>query len=101
MDECFHDGEIVSEARTYTLVEVCTICGVHAAGLGELVAFGIVEPTGKTYEMWRFSESAVQRTKRALRLRRDLGLDAQGLALSLDLLDEIERLHRMIARLSG
>ena len=101
MDEFFPDCEIVAETQTYTVLEVCVICGVHASRLGELVSFGIVAPTGLTHDSWRFSEIAVQRAKMALRLQRDLGLEAQGLALSLDLLDEIARLRRLIARLHG
>lgn len=101
MDGRSQDGEVVAESRTYTLVEVCAICGVHAHRVGDLVSFGIVEPTGPTQDAWQFSESAVHRAKQALRLRRDLGLEAQGLALALDLLDEVKRLRRMVSRLGG
>ncbi len=101
MDERFHLGEILVESRSYTLVEVSAICGVQVALLCELVAFGILDPTGATHDAWQFSESGLQRAKLALRLHRDLGLADQGLALSLELLDEIKRLRRKLERLGG
>ena len=69
--------------------------------LSDLVSFGIVAPSESGHNAWRFNEVAVQRAKQALRLQRDLGLEGQGLALSLDLLDEIVRLRRLIARLGA
>ena len=100
MDERFLECELVIEGRTYTLTEVCTICGVHAAGLRELVAFGIIAPAAEHPDRGRFSEAALHRAKRAVRLQRDLELAGQGLALALDLLDEVERLRRLV-RLHG
>ncbi len=96
-----HEGEIVAATRTYTLIQVCAICGVQSERLVELVSFGIVAPVGARTEPWSFDETAVHRLKKALRLHRDLGLDQQGLALSLDLLDEIDRLRARLARLGG
>ena len=93
-----HEGEIVIATRTYTVVQVCEICGVQNERLAELVSFGIVAPVGSRPEAWSFDETAVHRIKKALRLRRDLGLDQQGLALSLELLDEIDRLRARLAR---
>ena len=99
MTETTQDGECVVETQTYTLLQVCLICGVHADRVVELVSFGIVEPDGEQPELWKFSESAIHRAKKAIRLSRDFGLEHQGLALSLELLDEIDRLRQMAARL--
>lgn len=96
MDERFLECELVIESRTYTLTEVCAICGVHATGLRELVAFGIIAPAAEHPDGGLFSEAALHRAKRAIRLQRDLELAGQGLALALDLLDEVERLRRLV-----
>jgi chaperone modulatory protein CbpM len=101
MGEPLHAGDIVVETQTYSLLQVCAICGVHTERVVELVSFGIIEPAGAQPDFWQFSESAVRRAKKALRLQRDFGLDQQGLALSLELLDEIDRLRRIVARLQG
>jgi len=91
-------GEVVDESQTYSLVQVCVICGVVTDRIAALVDFGIVVPTGERPEMWRFNEYAIHRAKKALRLRRDLGLNLQGLALSLELLDEIARLRAQLVQ---
>ena len=101
MGDPIQSGDIVVDTQTYSLIQVCTICGVHAERIVELVSFGIVVADGPQPDVWTFSESAVHRAKKALRLHRDLGLDHQGLALSLDLLDEINRLRTIIARLQN
>lgn len=99
MREPIQVGDIVVDTQTYSLLQVCTICGVQADRLVELVSFGIIVPLGAQREIWQFTESALHRAKKALRLHRDFGLDQQGLGLALELLDEIERLHAVVARL--
>jgi chaperone modulatory protein CbpM len=91
--------EIVSGQRTYTLHEACLVCGVGSTLLVELVEYGITLPQEPGARDWTFSDRALLRAQKALRLRRDLGLELAGLALALDLLDEIERLRREVARL--
>jgi chaperone modulatory protein CbpM len=89
---------VVGSTRSYTLRELCLVCGVHAELALELVAHGVIETEGPR-ESPRFSEAALDRSKKALRLRRDLGVDWEGLALALDLLDEVERLRARLALL--
>ena len=98
MDFPFHEGELVLDGRTYTLIEICLICGVAEVCIGDLVAFGIIDPIDDQSAAWIFSESSMQRAKRAVRLQRELGLEAQGLAVTLDLLEEVERLRRLVRR---
>jgi len=54
----------------------------------------VLEPQGDTPLDWRFSGDAMRRTRLALRLSRDLDINPPGLALVLDLLDEIARLRK-------
>ncbi len=96
-DARIHAGEVVSSSRTYTLHEVCVICGVEADHVIEMVSYGVVDAHGRSVEGWTFSEYDVLRSKKALRLRRDLGIDWAGLALALDLLDEVARLRVQVA----
>jgi len=98
MDDPLPIGEIVIATRSYSLSQLCAVCGVHAERLIALVATGIVEPTGTHPAAWRFDDAAMHRAQKALRLHRDLLLDLHGLALVLDLLDEIDRLRTRLAR---
>ncbi len=91
--------EHVRGERIYTLHEACLVCGVGSALLIELVEFGIARPQEAAAGDLTFSDRALLRAQKALRLRRDLGLETAGLALALDLLDEIERLRLEVARL--
>lgn len=102
-DEVF-TGEIVTlgsrDGRTYSLREVCVIVGEDATLVIEMVSFGVIDARGARPDDWSFDEQALFRSKKALRLRRDLGIDWAGLALALDLLDEVERLRARVAALS-
>jgi chaperone modulatory protein CbpM len=89
-----HEGERVG-ARIYTLREACDVCGAELALTTELVTFGVVSPSGAGPGEWVFSGLAVLRLQKAVRLHRDLGINPPGLALVLDLLDEVERLRRL------
>jgi chaperone modulatory protein CbpM len=91
--------EIVSGQRIYTLHEACLVCGVGTTLLVELVEHGITAPQEPGASDWTFSDRALLRAQKALRLRRDLDLELAGLAFALDLLDEIECLRGEVARL--
>jgi chaperone modulatory protein CbpM len=60
---------------------------------------GIIEAHGSRQAEWRFSHVSIIRLRRAKRLERDLGLNAAGIALALDLMAEIETLKSRLIRL--
>lgn len=86
-------GEIVDSSASFTLQEVCDICGISEQFVTEMVEFGILEPQSEASGNWRFSAVSLRRSKRAMRLQQDLELNLAGIGLALDLLDELER-HR-------
>ena len=59
----------------------------------EIVEHGIVEPSGKTPEEWLFDDQAPVLAKRAAKLQRELELEWEGVALALQLLDEVQQLR--------
>ncbi len=85
----------------FTLSEVCRRCGIHAEIIIEMVEFGVVTPTTTQTDKnrWQFSTDTLLRLMRARRLHKDLELNLPGLALSLDLLDEIEALKQQVGSL--
>ncbi len=85
----------------FSLNEMCERCGVHAEIITEMVEYGIIAPIEQTQARWQFSVTALIRLRRAQRLQRDLELNLPGLALSLELLDEVEALRREILELRG
>lgn len=89
-----------SGGALYSLSEVCARCGVHAEVIVEMVEYGVVEPADTdANKRWLFAGETLARLDRAQRLRQDLELNLPGLALSMDLLDEIDTLRRQVASL--
>jgi len=98
------DPQLLDEQLRLTLQEMCRICGIHAEYLMELVDEGIIAPqppgrrrmprVPRATHNWRFDGIAVVRVQRAMRLQQDLGVNLPGVALALDLLEEMERLRQ-------
>ena len=86
--------DLLDESAEFTLPELCRICAVERQVVLDIVAEGIVEPSGAAPEQWRFSGLAVARVQRVLRLQSEFEVNLAGAALALELLEEIERLKR-------
>lgn len=86
--------EVVETDVVFTTVQLSRACHVDAAALEELVSQGVLEPQGAGPEDWRFAGANLQRARTALRLIRDLGVNAAGAALALELMSQLEELRR-------
>jgi len=91
-------GSVVEEEIQFTLVELCRVCSATEGQIAALVSEGVLEPAGQRIEEWRFAGANLRRARVALRLTRDLEINAAGVALVLDMLDEIESLKARLAR---
>ncbi|HEC18705.1 MAG TPA: MerR family transcriptional regulator [Gammaproteobacteria bacterium] len=89
------------ETGTLSMAELCRACGVHAEHIVEFVEYGILEPRGREMAAWQFPPSSLRRAQRALRLQEDLSINAAGIALALELLDELSELRARLAGLQG
>ncbi len=97
------DPELLDESLRVSLLEMCRICGVHAEFLIDLVEEGIITPQApprgrragrrRDAHSWYFDGVAVVRVQRTVRLQQDLGVNLPGVALALELLDELETLR--------
>ena len=94
-------GIIIEEEIHLSLRELCDACAVHAEFITELVDEGVIEPSGFDKSHWCFSGVSLYRIRAAKHLQRDLGINLAGVALALDLLDEMQLLHTQLRRLSG
>lgn len=92
---------LIEEHTELTLADVSGACAVEVDSILALVAEGVVDPAGAEPSAWRFSGAQLQRAATALRLQRDLGVNPAGVALALELLDEIERLRRQLESAGG
>ena len=91
-------AELVDTAALCTIDELCLACGVEANWIIELVEHGVIEPIGRVSADWRFTCLAIVRVAKAKRLERDLDLNPPGLAVVLDLLDEIDDLRTKLGK---
>lgn len=84
-----------------TLAELSRCCGVSAEKILVFVAEGILEPYGAGQRDWRFASRDLARARRALRLEHDLGVNAAGAALAIELIEEITEIRRRLDCLEG
>lgn len=82
-------GQIVEEEITLTLEELSVVCSVERESIVELIDQGVLE----MHSGGRFSGEVLRRARIALRLQRDLGLNAAGASLVLELLERIQALE--------
>ena len=94
-------GVVLDEAVELTLADLARACAVHAEVIVALVDEGLIEPRGGGPAEWRFPGPALTRAATALRQQRDLQLNLAGVALALELLDEVRALRGQLARLQA
>lgn len=85
--------QVVDEQVEFTLAELCRVCAADAELVAELVAHGLLDPAGDGPDRWRFSGASLAATRRAQRLMADLGVNAAGAVVTIELLDRIDRLE--------
>src|SRR5690554_7356408 len=85
-----------TNGSTFTLREICERGDCHAEFVIKLVNYGVITPLQELPEVrqWQFDVAALQRLQKALRLQRDLKLNLPGLAMSLELLDQVQDMRR-------
>ena len=89
-------GTLVDESTLLSIEDLCRICAIERSHVVEFVEEGVLEVAAVEAREWRFRGGALRRARIAVRLQRDLELNLVGVALALDLMDEIERLRRDI-----
>jgi chaperone modulatory protein CbpM len=98
--EYFLSGDILEEGMEVSVADLCRMFGVEERHIVELVEEGVLGAQGAVSVIevdrteWRFHGAEVRRARIALRLERDLGINVPGVALVLELLEELEQLRR-------
>ncbi len=94
-------GILLDENATLSLAEICEVSGLTPEEMMAVVEEGVLEPLGESPEAWRFTGAHLRRLLTALRLQRELELELPGLALVLDLLEEVQALRARLKALEG
>jgi chaperone modulatory protein CbpM len=93
-DESCLTGEIFEETSVLGMKDLKRMFTVEERHIVEWVEEGVITVLAMDAAEWRFSGAQLRRARIALRLERDLGVNAAGVALALELLEELEELRR-------
>lgn len=89
---------LVEREWQFTLDGLSQACQVDAARLYDLAREGVFGLVAEDAGQWLFEGAALRRARLALRLQRELDLSPHGIALVMDLLDEIAELKQALGR---
>src|SRR5271154_6342301 len=87
-------GAIFGETGVLTVRDLSRMGAVDERHIVEFVQEGVLSVVEVDTTEWHFSGAALRRARLALRLERDLELNLAGVALALELMDELEHLRR-------
>lgn len=93
------NGVILDERLFLTLAELSRASTRHAEWIIELVDEGILEPQGQEPRDWRFPAESLTRAHKAMRIQRDLQVNLAGVALILELKDQLDLLRARLRRI--
>ena len=94
-DERLLSGAIFDETSRLSLKDLSRICAVDEQHIVEYVEEGVLQVIEVRSE-WHFSGDALRRARLAVRLERDLELNLAGVALAVELIEELEQLRRQL-----
>ena len=92
-----HQGELLGEAAL-TAEDLARACGVGPGWVRERVEAGVLQVDTATGE-WRFDSTTIVRARRLQRLEAGFDADPQLAALTVDLMEEVQRLRERLRRL--
>lgn len=86
-------GAIFEESVVLTVKDLSRMCAVEERHIVEFVEEGVLNVVEVNTTEWHFNGSALRRARLALRLERDLELNLAGVALALQLMEELDSLR--------
>lgn len=100
-------GTLLDDQPLLTVEDVCRVCAVRIEYIEELVEEGLITPQveqvdvrhaaeGREPRSWRFTGMHMRQARIAAHLQSDLGINLAGVALALQLLDEVEVLRMRV-----
>jgi chaperone modulatory protein CbpM len=86
-------GTIFDQSAILSIKDLSRMCQVDERHIMEFVEEGVLNVV-EVSSKWHFTGDALRRARLAVRLERDLELNLAGVALALDLIEELQRLRR-------
>ena len=91
-------GAIFEESALLTVKDLSRMCAVEERHIVEFVEEGVLSVVEINATEWYFTGADLRRARMALRLERDLEINLAGVALALELMEELESLRRAQGR---
>jgi chaperone modulatory protein CbpM len=88
-------GAIFDQSAVLSIQDLSRMCNVEERHIVEFVEEGVLSVV-EVSSQWHFTGDALRRARLAVRLERDLELNLAGVALALDLLEELHELRRQL-----
>jgi chaperone modulatory protein CbpM len=86
-------GTLIDESTQLSIKDLSRMCAVEERHIVEFVEEGVLKVVEVSSE-WHFTGDALRRARLAVRLERDLELNLAGVALAVELIEELEQLRR-------
>jgi chaperone modulatory protein CbpM len=86
-------GLLIEETTTVSFTEVCHKYNIPKELLIEMIEQGLFPNQPTQIEQIALDQKALRRIEAAFRLHRDLGINLSGVALAIELLEEIEKMR--------
>jgi chaperone modulatory protein CbpM len=94
-DDQLLPGTLFDETALLTVRDLSRMCATDEKHIAEFVEEGVLNVVEiNVNREWHFTGAALRRARIALRLEHDLELNLPGVALALDLMEELDRLRR-------
>ncbi|HTX24812.1 MAG TPA: chaperone modulator CbpM [Steroidobacteraceae bacterium] len=91
-----YEARLLGESDWIEVQALCRLCDLTLEAMTELADLGVVAPRGYSPREWQLPATALPRLRTMGRLMRDLGVNASGAALAIELLETQRRLeHRL------
>ncbi|HTD13060.1 MAG TPA: chaperone modulator CbpM [Steroidobacteraceae bacterium] len=88
------EAHVLSEGDWIAAAQVCQLCRIDPEAVREFAELGLVT-SRQTQGEWQLPATALPRLRIVSRLMRDLGVNASGAVLALELLERIRQLERL------
>lgn len=93
------EAHVIGEGEWIAASEICELCRLDLEALLELASLGVVSPRERAPGDWQVPVAALPRLRVAGRLIRDLGINANGAALAVELLEARRALETRLRHL--
>lgn len=89
---------VLDDSITYDLQEICKVCQVKDELVHEMINEGMLAPLGDSPKSWKFTATSIKTIQVTVRLQADLGVNLPGVALALDLIEELDALRSRVGK---